>query len=87
VLHLELAALHQHSSKILSSGSQLVPEEQNIPAFDFTRIAVAGQSCGGPEAYDVANDTRVTAIGIFNSGEFTAATSSRVSSKITKPIF
>jgi hypothetical protein len=35
------------------------------PSVDSTRIAVAGQSCGGLEAYDLANDTRVSAIGIF----------------------
>jgi hypothetical protein len=57
------------------------------PSVDSTRIAVAGQSCGGLEAYDLVNDTRVTAIGIFNSGEFTAATSTQVASKIMKPIF
>jgi dienelactone hydrolase len=56
-------------------------------SLDSTRIAIAGQSCGGLEAYDLANDTRVSAIGIFNSGLFTAATSTQVASKITKPIF
>jgi hypothetical protein len=35
---------------------------------DPTRIAAAGQSCGGGEAYGVANDPRVKVLGIFNSG-------------------
>jgi dienelactone hydrolase len=35
---------------------------------DGTRIAAAGQSCGGGEMYGVANDARVKALGIFNSG-------------------
>ncbi|KAE9370960.1 alpha/beta-hydrolase [Stipitochalara longipes BDJ] len=61
--------------------------KSKYPNVDSSRIAVAGQSCGGLEAYDMANDTRVSAIGIFNSGEFAAATSSQVVSKITKPIF
>lgn len=50
---------------------------------DATRIAAAGQSCGGLEAYDMANDTRVSAIGIFNSGYLSASQAD----KITKPIF
>jgi dienelactone hydrolase len=32
------------------------------------RIVVAGQSCGGTEAYAVAQDERVAAVGVFNSG-------------------
>jgi hypothetical protein len=35
---------------------------------DKTRIAAAGQSCGGGEAYGVVSDPRVKVIGIFNSG-------------------
>ena len=51
---------------------------------DGSRIAVAGQSCGGLETYDVATDPRVSVVGIFNSGEF--GTSAK-STKVTKPIF
>ncbi|KAF2431987.1 hypothetical protein EJ08DRAFT_677857 [Tothia fuscella] len=51
---------------------------------DGKRIAVAGQSCGGLETYDVATDPRVSVVGIFNSGEF--GTPSK-STKVTKPIF
>jgi hypothetical protein len=52
---------------------------------DKTRIAAAGQSCGGIQAYTQAQDDRVSFIGIFNSGETSA--SNPVPTKITKPIF
>jgi len=48
---------------------------------------VAGQSCGGVEAYAVGGDARVMVIGIFNSGLMTAAESQRTAPTITKPIF
>ncbi|KAL2816466.1 Alpha/Beta hydrolase protein [Aspergillus granulosus] len=35
---------------------------------DATRVAVAGQSCGGLEAYQMRDDPRVGYLGIFNSG-------------------
>ncbi|KAL5000847.1 Alpha/Beta hydrolase protein [Aspergillus recurvatus] len=35
---------------------------------DTSRIAVAGQSCGGLEAYQMRDDERVKYLGIFNSG-------------------
>lgn len=59
--------------------------KKKYPTVDSTRIAVAGQSCGGIEAFNLVNDTRVSAFGIFNSGAFSAATST--SSHVTKPIF
>jgi dienelactone hydrolase len=38
---------------------------------DISKIAVAGQSCGGVQAYSAAyKDTRIKHIGIFNSGVF-----------------
>lgn len=37
---------------------------------DTTRLAVAGQSCGGLEAYQMRDDPRVDYLGIFNSGFF-----------------
>ncbi|KAK8055077.1 hypothetical protein PG993_000304 [Apiospora rasikravindrae] len=40
---------------------------------DARRIAAAGMSCGGIEAYAQAFDPRVTAVGIFNSGQYDAA--------------
>jgi dienelactone hydrolase len=52
---------------------------------DASRIATAGQSCGGMEAYMLYNDPRVSAIGIFNSGFLDAKNTTP--SKITKPIF
>ncbi|KAH8679590.1 hypothetical protein BGZ60DRAFT_444675 [Tricladium varicosporioides] len=58
---------------------------------DASRVAAAGQSCGGLEAYDMVKDTRVSTIGIFNSGgalmgNSTTNTNTTVKS-ITKPIF
>ncbi|KAI9368146.1 Alpha/Beta hydrolase protein [Aspergillus egyptiacus] len=35
---------------------------------DVGRIAVAGMSCGGLEAYELRDDERVSNLGIFNSG-------------------
>ncbi|KAL6234360.1 hypothetical protein BDW75DRAFT_241172 [Aspergillus navahoensis] len=35
---------------------------------DAGRVAVAGQSCGGLEAYQMRDDPRVSYLGIFNSG-------------------
>jgi hypothetical protein len=35
---------------------------------DTTKIAVAGQSCGGGLSMQLASDSRVTTVGIFNSG-------------------
>ncbi|KAL2792982.1 Alpha/Beta hydrolase protein [Aspergillus keveii] len=35
---------------------------------DANRIAVAGQSCGGLEAYQMCDEERVKGLGIFNSG-------------------
>ncbi|KAK0611306.1 hypothetical protein B0T14DRAFT_594434 [Immersiella caudata] len=52
---------------------------------DASRLAVAGQSCGGMQALFVSPDPRVTAIGIFNSGVINAA--DPLPSKTTKPIF
>jgi len=52
---------------------------------DISRIAAAGQSCGATQAYQLAQDPRVTAIGIFNSGITNA--SEPLPTKITKPIF
>ncbi|GES60162.1 hypothetical protein ATEIFO6365_0002049400 [Aspergillus terreus] len=37
-------------------------------AVDASRIAVAGQSCGGLEAYKMRSDDRVSFLGLFNSG-------------------
>lgn len=37
---------------------------------DLSRVAAAGQSCGGTMAYAVEGDKRIKALGIFNSGNF-----------------
>ncbi|KAL5334408.1 Alpha/Beta hydrolase protein [Aspergillus crustosus] len=37
---------------------------------DLSKLAVAGQSCGGLEAYELRDDERVKGLGIFNSGFF-----------------
>lgn len=52
---------------------------------DASRIATAGQSCGGMQAYMLYDDPRVSTIGIFNSGFIDAKNTTP--SKITKPIF
>ncbi|CAO2655433.1 Nn.00g104970.m01.CDS01 [Neocucurbitaria sp. VM-36] len=52
-----------------------------------SRIATAGYSCGGLEAYELAQDARVSAIGIFNSGQLDAAASNNVAGNLTKPVF
>jgi len=52
---------------------------------DKTRIAVAGQSCGGLEAYNViAKHKSIKTIGIFNSGMFS---SSPIVKAMDRPIF
>jgi dienelactone hydrolase len=54
---------------------------------DKTRMAAAGWSCGGLQAYTVGNDPRFSTIGIFSSGQLDASQSVPVAGKITKPIF
>lgn len=54
---------------------------------DISRVAAAGQSCGGLEAYDLAQDARVDTIGIFNSGYLDVNAGASAVPKITKPIF
>jgi hypothetical protein len=39
-----------------------------LATVDRTRLAAAGQSCGGIQAYSASLDPRVTLTGIFNSG-------------------
>lgn len=54
---------------------------------DKSKVAVAGQSCGGLEAYQVGTDKRITTIGIMNSGQFSAAATASTVRTVTKPIF
>ncbi|KAI6354454.1 hypothetical protein MCOR25_008597 [Pyricularia grisea] len=51
---------------------------------DAAKIIAAGQSCGGLEAYAMKNDSRVAAIGIFNSGYLNDIDRAKT---ITKPVF
>jgi hypothetical protein len=51
------------------------------------QIASAGWSCGGLEAYGQAQDSRVSALGIFNSGQFNQGDTNRVVPSIKKPLF
>jgi hypothetical protein len=53
---------------------------------DASRIAAAGQSCEGGDVYRVANDSRVSGLGIFNSGTMGGTVAGSTSS-FTKPIF
>lgn len=57
------------------------------PYIESSRIAAAGQSCGGVEAYDMVPDERVSSIGIFNSGLMQPARSEAVAPTVKKPIF
>ncbi|MEV4483268.1 cellulose binding domain-containing protein [Micromonospora coxensis] len=52
---------------------------------DTTKIAVAGFSCGGLEAYAVSNDPRITTTGIFSSGLLNDADDYQLR-RLTKPI-
>lgn len=53
---------------------------------DASRVGVAGQSCGGLEAYELRNENVVT-IGIFNSGVLNAGDSARIAGGVKAPIF
>ncbi|MFI7544759.1 cellulose binding domain-containing protein [Actinoplanes sp. NPDC049599] len=52
---------------------------------DTSKIAVAGFSCGGLEAYAVSNDPRITTTGIFSSGLLNDADDYQLR-RLTKPI-
>ncbi|WP_203931593.1 ricin-type beta-trefoil lectin domain protein [Virgisporangium ochraceum] len=52
---------------------------------DTSKIAVAGFSCGGLEAYAVSNDSRVTTTAIFSSGLLNDADDYQLR-RLTKPI-
>ncbi|KAL2257834.1 hypothetical protein VTK26DRAFT_9113 [Humicola hyalothermophila] len=76
----------------VAAGGGAVGEEDakwaGVLEVDGGRIAVAGQSCGGLEAYEVAaGDERVGALGIFNSGMLDAAEAQRVVPGLRLPVF
>lgn len=51
---------------------------------DATRVVAAGQSCGGLEAYAMKNNSRVAALGIYDSGYLNDTDRAMT---ITKPVF
>lgn len=52
---------------------------------DTSKVAVAGWSCGGLEAYEVSNDPRVTTTGIYSSGLLNDANDYQLR-RLTRPI-
>jgi hypothetical protein len=52
-----------------------------------SKIAAAGMSCGGVQAYTLNRDSRISAYGIFNSGTLDASQTSATMAPINKPIF
>jgi hypothetical protein len=54
---------------------------------DKSKVAGAGQSCGGLEVYKVGVDKRITTIGIMNSGKFSESATAQTARTVTKPIF
>lgn len=55
---------------------------------DASRIGTWGQSCGGLEAYAAGlNDSRVSQLGIFNSGELSEQASREFAGNLSKPVF
>lgn len=61
------------------------PGSKYYDKLDTTKVAVAGFSCGGLEAYAVSNDPRVTTTGIFSSGLLNDADDYQLR-RLTKPI-
>ncbi|WFE20562.1 cellulose binding domain-containing protein [Solwaraspora sp. WMMD937] len=61
------------------------PGSKYYGKLDTTKVAVAGFSCGGLEAYAVSNDQRVTTTGIFSSGLLNDADDYQLR-RLTKPI-
>jgi len=53
---------------------------------DASRVAAAGMSCGGVEAYEMRN-SGVVGIGIFNSGLLDGNNRARIMSEVRAPIF
>lgn len=69
------------------SGSSLPADYAKV--VDKTKIAAAGFSCGGIEAYEQNLDSRVKALGIFNSGQMSEDGTRKVIPNIPKgkPVF
>ncbi|MFI5836576.1 cellulose binding domain-containing protein [Micromonospora sp. NPDC051300] len=79
------------TSQMLTQSIDWAVAENSRPAskyynrLDPSRIAVAGFSCGGLEAYAVSADPRVTTTGIFSSGLLNDADDYQLR-RLTKPI-
>ena len=80
----------QTNSDMMVNAIDWVTSDETQSTYGYlepSRIAVAGMSCGGLEAYDLADDDRVSALGIFNSGFISSEEAERVAPTIDKPIF
>lgn len=54
---------------------------------DGSKIAAAGMSCGGTQAYAQNQDPRISAFGIFNSGTLDPSQTDATLGAINVPIF
>jgi dienelactone hydrolase len=75
------------TSKMMKDAIDWIVSKAGSRAYasvDASKIAVAGQSCGGVEAYDMKMDERVSVLGIFNSG---LLQNTAEAGKVKKPIF
>ncbi|KAK3995046.1 hypothetical protein QBC44DRAFT_390324 [Cladorrhinum sp. PSN332] len=81
----------QTTAALMTRGIDWVHSQEAKTKYPFLepgRIAVAGMSCGGVEAYSAGhNDSRVSTIGIFNSGLLSVQESERIAKGIKKPTF
>ena len=59
----------------------------NYTHVDASRLAIWGQSCGGFLALQLASDSRVKSVGIFNSGSTMIGGSTNAVATLRKPIF
>jgi dienelactone hydrolase len=76
------------TSKFLTDAIDWAEKNTGSPKWqhiDTSRIAAAGQSCGGTEVYGAAKDKRIKTLGIFNSGAFNGK--STAVKNFTQPIF
>lgn len=81
----------QTTAALMTQGVDWVNSAEaktKYPFLETSRIAVAGMSCGGVEAYTAGhNDSRVSTIGIFNSGLLSVAESETIARNLRKPVF
>ncbi|HEY7886463.1 MAG TPA: alpha/beta hydrolase [Cellvibrionaceae bacterium] len=71
------------SSKLTDAIDWAIAQNSNKQSayyqkIDTTKIAVNGMSCGGLQALEVADDPRITTLGVFNSGIFNEPMPSRL---------